>query len=348
MSRRRRDDADIHGMLNVCKARGYTSHDVVAVVRRALGTRRVGHAGTLDPLAEGVLPICVGRYTRLVDLLGDTDKGYYAEVLLGARTTTDDAEGEIVEERPVPPLTAETLAPVLDAFRGPIIQVPPAFSAIKVAGQRAYDMARRGDALELAGRPVTIHRLEVVAWESPRLTLLVVCSKGTYIRSIARDLGAALGCGAHLVRLVRLWVGSFGLETAVSLEEIQAAAADGRINDVLLPADTALAALPALLVPDQRAVDIGHGRPWPADASLATTGRATGNPVRVYDTRGRLLAMAEHDPERNVWQPRLALVPEPAVQASRPVVPTQPTPGTPLGTASAPERTERGGHEHDG
>jgi tRNA pseudouridine55 synthase len=351
MSRRRRDDADIHGLLNVCKARGYTSHDVVAVVRRALGTRRVGHAGTLDPLAEGVLPICVGRYTRLVDLLGDTDKGYYAELLLGARTTTDDAEGEIVEERPVPALTAEALAPALDAFRGPIIQVPPAFSAIKVAGRRAYDLARRGDAPVLAGRPVTIHRLEVVAWEPPRLTLLVVCSKGTYIRSIARDLGEALGCGAHLTRLVRLWVGSFGLETAVSLDEIQAAAAAGRCDDVLLPADTALSALPALLVPDQRAVDIGHGRPWPAAAPAGASGaaplsaagpRGTTDAVRVYDTRGRLLAMAEHDPQRRVWQPRLALVPEPAGGATRPV-------GTvPSASATMPTQTPRGGHEHDG
>jgi tRNA pseudouridine55 synthase len=344
MSRRRRDDADIHGLLNVCKARGYTSHDVVAVVRRALGTRRVGHAGTLDPLAEGVLPICVGRYTRLVDQLADTDKGYYAEVMLGARSTTDDAEGEIVEERPVPALTVDALAPVLDAFRGPIIQVPPAFSAIKVAGKRAYDLARRGDAPELAGRPVTIHRLEVVAWEPPRLTLLVVCSKGTYIRSIARDLGETLGCGAHLTRLVRLWVGSFGLETAVSLEEIQAAAGAGRTDDVLLPADTALAALPALLVPDQRTVDIGHGRPWPATLSPAASARATSNPTRVYDTGGRLLAMAEHDPQRRVWQPRLALVQEPAVPAAGQGASVTAA----SGAAPAQPPAEGGGHEHDG
>src|SRR5262250_1642522 len=137
MARRRRDDADVHGLLNVCKARGFTSHDVVAVLRRTLGTRRIGHAGTLDPLAEGVLPVCVGRYTRLVDLLSDTEKGYYAELELGVQTTTDDAEGEIVARRPVPPLTAQALAPFLEPFRGEIMQVPPAFSAIKVAGRRA-------------------------------------------------------------------------------------------------------------------------------------------------------------------------------------------------------------------
>src|SRR4051794_17233373 len=200
MGRRRRDEADIHGLLNVCKARGFTSHDVVAIVRRTLGTRRVGHAGTLDPLAEGVLPICVGRYPRLVDLLGDTDKGYYAEIELGVRTTTDDAEGEIVERRDVPTITAEGLEPFLASLRGNIEQVPPAFSAIKVNGRRAYDLARRGAALELAARPVTIYRLNLVSWSSPRLSLLVVCSKGTYIRSLARDLGEMLGCGAHLTR----------------------------------------------------------------------------------------------------------------------------------------------------
>lgn len=334
---RRRADADVHGLLNVCKARGYTSHDVVAVVRRALGTRRVGHAGTLDPLAEGVLPICVGRYTRLVDQLADTDKGYYAEVRLGARTATDDAEGEIVEERPVPSLTPEVLASVLDAFRGPIIQVPPAFSAIKVAGRRAYDLARRGDAPALVGRPVTIHRLDVVAWEPPCLTLLVACSKGTYIRSIARDLGEALGCGAHLTRLVRLWVGSFGLETAVSLEEIQAATQAGRPDDVLLPADTVLAALPALLVPDRRVVDLGHGRPWPASSA-----RATSDPTRVYDTGGRLLGLVEHDQQRRMWQPRLTLVQAPTAPTAHQDAPSPAAPGAP-----APARAERGGHEHD-
>jgi tRNA pseudouridine55 synthase len=311
MGRRRRDDSDIHGLLNVCKARGYTSHDVVAIVRRTLGTRRVGHAGTLDPLAEGVLPICVGRYTRLVDLLADTDKGYYAEVELGTRTTTDDAEGDVVERRVVPELSDGTLEANLTTFRGQISQVPPAFSAIKVAGQRAYDLARRGATPELAARPVTIHRLDLFSWSPPRLTLLVVCSKGTYIRSLARDLGEALGCGAHLTRLIRLWVGSFGLEEAVSLEEIGAAASAGRLDSVLLPADDALAALPAVLVPERRAIDLGHGRNWPA-----TVRRAPGIPTRVYDTNGRLLGLAEHDLRRHAWQPRLALIQETASAAS--------------------------------
>lgn len=302
MSRRRANDADIHGLLNVCKPRGFTSHDVVAVVRRTLGTRRVGHTGTLDPLAEGVLPICVGRYTRLVELLTDTEKGYYAEVELGARTTTDDSEGEIVERRPLPDLSREQIDAALEPFRGRISQVPPAFSAIKVAGKRAYDLARRGDAPELAARDVTVHRLTVINWQAPKLGLLVVCSKGTYVRSLARDLGEALGCGAHLTRLVRLWVGSFRLETAVSLDEIASAASSGQVNTVLQSADDALTSLPVIVVPDERIVDIGHGRPWPA-----TSGGATDGPTRVYDTAGRLLALAEFDERRKLWQPRLAL-----------------------------------------
>ena len=303
MPRRRRDDADLHGLLNVCKARGFTSHDVVAVVRRALGTRRVGHAGTLDPMAEGVLPVCVGRYTRLADLISDTDKGYYAEIELGVTTTTDDAEGELVERREGPELTTASLEAALAAFRGPIEQVPPAFSAIKIAGRRAYDLARRGDAPLLLARPVTIHRLEVMSLASPRLALLVVCSKGTYVRSLARDLGARLGCGAHLTRLVRLWVGSFRLEDAVSLDEIGRAARSGNIEAVVGPADSALRGLPALIVPRRRLTDLGHGRPWPASVV-----HAPADLTRVYDTDGQLLGLAEYDRHHHAWQPRLALV----------------------------------------
>jgi tRNA pseudouridine55 synthase len=313
MSRRRKDDADLHGLLNVCKPQGFTSHDVVAVVRRTLGTRRVGHTGTLDPMAEGVLPICVGRYTRLVELLTDTEKGYYAELELGARTTTDDAEGEIVERRPVPELSRSDLDAALARFRGPISQVPPAYSAIKVAGQRAYDLARRGDTPELAARDVVVYRLDATRWSSPRLGMVVACSKGTYIRSLARDLGEALGCGAHLTTLVRLWVGQFTLETAVSLDEIAQAASDGQLSQVLQTADAALASLPAIVVSPERLVDIRHGRPWPAGRPVDPA--AQPGPVRVYDTDGSLLALAEYDPQRRAWQPRIGLTGDSAAMA---------------------------------
>ncbi len=297
---------DLHGFLNVCKAPGFTSHDVVAIVRRTLGTRRVGHAGTLDPAAEGVLPICVGRATRLVDRLADADKGYYAEMVLGVRTATDDAEGEVVEEREVPPLDDTSLEAALDRFRGPIDQTPPQFSAIKIEGRRSYDVARRGGEVALRPRPVTVHRLTVHWWRPPRLAVTIACSKGTYIRSVARDLGEALGCGGHLARLVRLWVGGFALADALSLEELAERVAGGRVHEALLPADVGIMGLPAAVVVPSRVIDMSHGRPWRCEAR--PPGPAEDESlVRLYDTSGALLGLVAHDPARDLWLPRLAI-----------------------------------------
>lgn len=305
MSRRSRDRDDLQGFLNVCKAPGFTSHDVVAVVRRTLGTRRVGHAGTLDPAAEGVLPICVGRATRLVDRLADADKGYYGEIVLGVRTTTDDAEGEVIGTADVPPLDDRVLDDALARFRGRIQQTPPQYSAIKVAGQRAYDLARRGDDVTLRAREVTIHRLTLHWWRPPRLAVTIACSKGTYIRSIARDLGEALGGGGHLARLVRLWVGQFSLDDALSLDELAERVQGGRMHEALLPADVGIRDLPALVVDPRRAVDMGHGRGWPTagEGSMDETSPLS----RVYDTGGTLLGIVAADASRGLWQPRLAI-----------------------------------------
>ncbi|MCC6174091.1 MAG: tRNA pseudouridine(55) synthase TruB [Chloroflexi bacterium] len=303
MSGRRRTDADVHGLLNICKSGGYTSHDVVAIVRRTLGTRRVGHAGTLDPAAQGVLPVCVGRTTRLVDALASASKGYYGEIVLGIRTSTDDAEGEVLETRPVPPLLPDDLERILQTFRGTIVQVPPAYSALKIAGRRAYDLARRGDDVRLQPREVTIHTLTVRNWSTPRLSVVVACSKGTYIRALARDIGVALGCGAHLATLVRLWVGGFRLADAISLEELQTAVDEGTLDRVLLPADAALVSVPVAVVDPDRARDFTHGRPWRAHRRSEPTVAA-----RVYDTDGRLLGLATANRERGLWQPTLALV----------------------------------------
>jgi tRNA pseudouridine55 synthase len=290
----------VNGFLNVCKAPGFTSHDVVAVLRRLTGIRRIGHAGTLDPAAEGVLPICLGRATRLVDRLADTDKGYYAEIVLGVRTRTDDAEGEVIATAPVPGLGHEALAAALAPFRGRISQTPPAFSAVKVAGRRAYDLARRGEDVRLRAREVTVHDLRVHRWNPPRLDLRIHCSKGTYIRSIARDLGEALGCGAHLGRLVRLWVGPFQLADAHSLDELCEAAEAGRLSSCVIPPDMALLEVPAAIVEVRRADDMRHGRAWQM-AALHHDELA-----RVYDTNGRFLGLAEADPRACLWRPKLS------------------------------------------
>jgi tRNA pseudouridine55 synthase len=305
------------GFLNICKERGFTSHDVVARVRRIFGVRRVGHAGTLDPAAEGVLPICVGRATRLVDRLAGSDKEYYAVVALGVGTRTDDAEGEVIATGPVPPLDSEVLETVLDRFRGRLLQRPPAFSAVKVDGRRAYSLARRGDEVSLRPREVTVHRLALHRWRPPELALTIACTKGTYIRAIARDLGEALGCGAHLARLVRLRVGPFRLADAHSLDELAAGAETGRLERYLLSPDAALGDLPAAIVEPGRAADIRHGRAWPMGRPLPqppeahlfppTRGRGQDGLTRVYDTDGLLLGLASADRERRIWQPRLAL-----------------------------------------
>src|SRR5689334_14246302 len=208
----------LHGFLNIDKPAGLTSHDVVAHIRRAARQKRVGHAGTLDPAATGVLVVALGNATRLIEYVQDaTSKRYHAIVQLGTTTATDDAEGQVLASVAVPPFDRTAIERVLQAFRGEIMQVPPMYSALHYQGRRLHELAREGIAVERAARPVTIERLELIDWASPLLTLDVMCSKGTYIRSIARDLGDALGCGAHLQTLRRTAVGSFLIEDAVPL-----------------------------------------------------------------------------------------------------------------------------------
>lgn len=287
-------DAGLDGFLNLCKPAGPTSHDLVAFVRRSLRTRRVGHAGTLDPLAEGVLPIALGRATRLIDLLADSDKEYYAEIVLGRRTTTDDAEGELLAQRPVDGLTVQEIEAALTSFLGEIEQRPPAYSAIKVAGRRAYDLARQGQNLNLAVRRVTIYSIEPRSWQPPVLAVRLRCSKGTYVRSLARDLGDRLGLGGSLGRLVRLRVGCFELAEAVSRAEIEA-----RGPATVLAPDFVLRREPALVVDDTQRDYLRHGRAWPDE-------RATGGLARAYTLDGELAGLLTSDVGR--WQPKLTFL----------------------------------------
>src|SRR6185295_2679472 len=194
----------MHGFLNIDKPAGMTSHDVVARIRRFTRQRRVGHAGTLDPAATGVLVVAIGAATRLIEYVQDaTTKRYHAVVRLGVTTATDDAEGEVLASTPVPDLGAPAIERVLDGFRGPIMQVPPMYAALHHEGRRLHELARAGIVVERPARPVTIEQLDLLDWTPPLLTLDILCGKGTYIRALARDLGAALGCGAHLQALRR-------------------------------------------------------------------------------------------------------------------------------------------------
>ena len=290
-------DSNINGFLIVDKPAGMTSHDVVNAVRRMAGTRRVGHAGTLDPMATGVLVLALGAATRLVQFIDGSDKTYRATLRLGETTTTYDADGDLVERRPVTVSQADVEA-ALAGFRGDIAQIPPMYSAVKVKGQKLYKLARQGKEIERTPRPVTIHRLDVLAWALPDVTIEVVCSAGTYIRSLAHDLGQTLGCGAHLTALIRTVAGDFRLEDAYTLEALDALVQAGRLAEVLLPPETALAALPVIvLTPEQeQAVRFGQTITLdnPLDAEMA----------QARDAAGRLVAVMR-PVEPGMWRPKL-------------------------------------------
>ncbi|GBD13678.1 tRNA pseudouridine synthase B [bacterium HR24] len=285
------------GVLNVRKPPGPTSFDVVRQVRRLTGQRRVGHGGTLDPLAEGVLPVLLGRATRLSRYLLDLPKAYLVEALLGQATTTYDAQGQVTYEGDPATVSEEALREALQSFRGQIRQVPPPFSAVKVAGHRAYDRARSGQPPQLSPRTVQVYRLNLVEFRPPVLVLEVECGRGTYIRSLVHDLGLKLGCGAHVTRLVRTRVGPFLLAEAVPL---------GRLADEwqtrLLPPEVAVAHLPSAQLDDAQARAVGHGRPLPLDALPGQAER-----LRVHDAQGNLVAVLRRDDSKGLWRPETVL-----------------------------------------
>ena len=295
----------VTGFLNLAKPRGPTSHDIVTRVRRLTGVRRVGHAGTLDPLAEGVLVLALGPATRLLEYVASGEKVYRATIRLGSTTTTDDAEGDVMDTRPLTVGRADIEA-ALPQFVGEIAQRPPAFSAVQVGGRRAYDLARRGAAVELPARQVRIARLNILGWQAPDLTLEVTCGPGTYIRSLARDLGAALGCGAHLAGLIRTRSGGFFLTAATALHDLEHHTARCTWRLLLVAPSAALAHLPVLTLTAQGCVLLRRGQPVSSAhllSSVPTTARADGS-VCVLDAEGQLIAIAAYDPQQDCWRPR--------------------------------------------
>lgn len=274
----------VFGLLNINKPPGPTSHDVVARIRRGTRIRKVGHAGTLDPMASGVLVLCMGPATRLSEYAMRAPKRYRAEVRFGINTDTYDAEGQVTEERPVAGLTPEAVEAALEPFRGDIAQVPPMYSAIKKDGKKLYELARSGQEIEREPRHVHIEQLSVVTCELPYVTLEVVCSPGTYIRSLAYDLGQALGVGAHLTGLVRVASGGFTVENAVTLDELDEAMQAGTWRQYLLAPDAALYDMAELRLDDQQAARVRNGNP------IAAPEGASGE-ARAYGPDGELLAI---------------------------------------------------------
>lgn len=274
------------GFLNVDKPGGVTSHDVVAKIRRGLSVKKVGHAGTLDPMATGVLILCLGGATRLSEYVMNSTKRYRARVRLGITTATYDAEGEILQNRDAAHITQTHVENALAAFRGDIQQLPPMYSAIKQGGRKLYDLARAGETVERQPRSVRIDSLEMLDWSPPEFTLDVLCSAGTYIRSLAYDIGEVLGVGAHLTALTRTTSGIFRLETAVSLDELLAS---DDWQQHLVSAPAALADWPSLHLNSAEIDHIRHGRSIPADKH-AVEGLAF-----AYDAAGALVAILQTD-----------------------------------------------------
>ena len=265
MAKRRRNDSGLEGVLLVDKPDGPTSFDVVAQMRRALGTRTIGHTGTLDPCANGLLVILVGRYTRLSNYLTNDDKLYVGKVAFGTRTTTDDREGEVLESGDASALTAADVQAALKKMQGPCRQRPPAFSAVSVGGERLYKKARRGEAVEAPEREVTLHALELLSFEQGEAEIRVLASKGTYIRSIARDLGVAVGVPAHLSALRRLRAGAYDVAAALPLETLRE---PGRAAAALRSGPDAVAGVPRLEVDATPATHLRQGKRVSLEAAL--------------------------------------------------------------------------------
>ncbi|MEK6684194.1 MAG: tRNA pseudouridine(55) synthase TruB [Nitrospirota bacterium] len=287
------------GFLNINKPAEWTSHDVVARLRILLKVKKVGHTGTLDPAATGVLPICLGKATKLARLLTESDKEYRAVMRLGETTDTQDADGKILVRRAADGLTEDRVRDVLVLFRGEIQQIPPMYSAVKINGQPLYKAARAGREVERAARTVIIHRLDLIRREGSDITLEVTCSKGTYIRTLCADVGERLGVGAHLHRLVRTRSGPFRIEEAMTLSEVETAVQEGRIRERLLSADRVLKDFPSVSVTHQGARLLLHGTP----IGLQAVGRLpkefkTGQSILVYNVAGDLIALAEALVER--------------------------------------------------
>lgn len=286
------------------KPQGPTSHDIVQQVRRWTGVKRVGHSGTLDPMATGLLPIFVGRATRVIEYLGDHRKRYSATIRLGVRTDTDDAEGEVVSDAPVPDLTSDAIEAALARFRGTISQVPPAFSAVKVGGVTAHRAARRGEPVEITSREVTIDELTVRDWRSPLLDLTITVSTGTYVRAIARDLGEQLGCGAHVVEMRRTGIGPVDVTEAHAPATLQAAFAAGTGWDLATPIVRFFEHWPRLIPTAEQRSKLRNGQAVPAALGGNTVTHAL-----AVDRLGAPLAVLVPEPgwpER--WRPAKVLI----------------------------------------
>lgn len=279
----------ISGFLNVCKPKGITSHDAVDLVRRAARQREVGHAGSLDPIATGVLAMCLGGATKLSDVVMAGDKEYEFTLLLGERTDTDDVAGTLLEKRPVPEVVVASLEPVLDGFRGEVLQTPPAFSAKKVRGKKLYESARRGKAVDVPPVPIVVHALEVLRLELPRVVIRLRCSKGTYVRALCRDLGEALGCGGTMESLVRTACGPMRASGSTKLELLKT---PEDVAAALSEPQAILRSVPWAVFNDRLAAMFRGGDAVKSATIVSSSGFSAGDVVVLKNQRGTVFGRA--------------------------------------------------------
>lgn len=292
----------IHGIINVYKEKGYTSHDVVARLRKILGQKKIGHTGTLDPDAEGVLPVCLGKATKVCDLLADQDKTYQAILLLGQSTDTQDVSGEVLKSAEVTSSIKEVYEAV-QAFQGEYAQIPPMYSALKVNGKKLYELAREGKTVERKARQVHIHEIKIHEIVLPRVSMTVSCSKGTYIRTLCHDIGEKLGCGGCMEQLLRTQVGPFYIEDSLKLEEIEILQDLNQISEHVQAIDSLFQMYPAVSVKREHLKMLLNG-----NALYSRQVEKYGIPereglVRMYDTDGNFHAIYEYLKKENRFRP---------------------------------------------
>lgn len=281
----------IHGIINVYKEKGFTSHDVVAKLRGIVGQKKIGHTGTLDPDATGVLPVCLGKATKLCDLLTDKNKTYEAVVLLGKTTDTQDITGEVLEEKSTEALTEEKVREAIEGFIGDYEQIPPMYSALKVNGKKLYELAREGKVIERKARPVKILDIQILEIDLPKVRMEVSCSKGTYIRTLCHDIGEKLGCGGCMESLIRTRVSTFRIEDAKTLDEIETLKQEGKLAELLVPIDAMFPFYPKITVKDDWKAFAKNGNPLDLKMLKEACGQDEETQVRLYDESGKFIAI---------------------------------------------------------
>lgn len=292
----------INGIINIHKEKGFTSHDVVAKLRGICGQKKIGHTGTLDPMATGVLPVCLGSGTKVCDMLTDKDKEYVAELLLGCTTDTQDVTGEVLSQCEVA-VSEEEVHKAVMSFVGDYEQVPPMYSALKVNGKKLYELAREGKEVERKARAVRILEIEILDMQLPVVKMRVACSKGTYIRTLCADIGEKLGCGGTMKSLVRSKVSEFILDEALTLGQLQKLKDEGRLLEAVMPVDGCFAECPALHVKEQWRKLLENGNAFYANQTLENKTFPAGQWVRIYREEGSFAGIYAYDAGKKWYSP---------------------------------------------